>query len=117
MEKNEKDKRRHRGGIDRLNGKEEEVRKEVSVRPKNRAEGGISWNGIERVILNNVRARIEEGIGNQGEWIKVKEERSKKIPFELFFNCFQNSYKIFIGMGGEWKEIVRGKEESSSCQI
>ena len=36
-----------------------ELRNEVSVRPKNRAEGGRSKNGIEQVILNNVRSRSE----------------------------------------------------------
>ena len=45
--------------VDRLKGKVEEVRNEVSVRPKNRAEGGRSKNGIEQVILNNVRSRSE----------------------------------------------------------
>ena len=52
--------------VDTLKGKIEEVRKEVRVRPKNRGEGGWSGNGIEQVGLNNVRARSEEGTGNQG---------------------------------------------------
>ena len=39
---------------DRLTGKVEEARQEVSVRPKNRAEGGKNGNGIEQVRLNSV---------------------------------------------------------------
>ena len=35
--------------VDRLKGKVEEVRKEVSVRPKNRDEEGRSKNGIEQL--------------------------------------------------------------------
>ena len=46
-----------------LKGKVEEVRKKVSVRPKNKAEGGRSENGIGQVRLNNVRTRSEEGTG------------------------------------------------------
>ena len=48
--------------VDRLKGKVE-VRKQVSVRPKNRIEGGRSRNGIEQVGLNNFRVRSEEGTG------------------------------------------------------
>ena len=59
--------------------KVEEVKKEVSGRPENRAEGGRSGNGIEQVRVNNFRARNEEGTGKQGEWIKVKGGRSKKV--------------------------------------
>ena len=39
--------------VDRLKGKVEEVRKEVSVSPKIRIEGGRSGNRIEHVELNN----------------------------------------------------------------
>ena len=38
--------------VDRLKGKIEEVRKEASVRPKNRTKGG-SGNSMEQVSLNN----------------------------------------------------------------
>ena len=48
--------------VGRLKGKVE-VRKEVSIRPKNRAEGGRSKNGIEQVRLSNVRGRSEEEPG------------------------------------------------------
>ena len=51
--------------IDRLKGKAEEVRKEISVRPRNRAEGGRSGNGIDQIRLNNVRVRSEKGTGKQ----------------------------------------------------
>ena len=52
--------------VDRLKGKVEEVRNEVSVGPKNRAERGRSKNGIEQIILSNVRGvkRDQEGKGN-----------------------------------------------------
>ena len=53
--------------IDRLKEKIEEVKKEVSVRTKNRAEGGRSENGIEQVGLNNFIARSEEGTRKQGK--------------------------------------------------
>ena len=64
--------------VDSLKEKLEEVRKEVSVRPKNRDEGGRSGNGREHVRLNTVRTKSEGGTGNQGEWIIVKGG-SKKI--------------------------------------
>ena len=44
------------------------------MRPKNRAEGVRSGNGIGQVRLNNVRNRSIEGTGKQGEWIKVSPE-------------------------------------------
>ena len=44
---------RSRACADRLKGKVEEVRKEVSVSPKIRIEGGRSGNRIEHVELNN----------------------------------------------------------------
>ena len=47
--------------VDRLKEKVEEVRKEVSVRPKNRGVGCTSENGIGQARLNNVRARSEQG--------------------------------------------------------
>ena len=40
--------------VDRLKGKVE-VRKEISVRPKSRAERGRTKNGIEQDRLSNVR--------------------------------------------------------------
>ena len=43
-----------------------------------RVEGGRSKDGIEQFRLNNVRVRIEEGTGKQGEWIKVNGGRSKR---------------------------------------
>ena len=46
-EKAEVEARILREEVDRLKGKVEEVRKEVSVRPRNRIEGGRSGNGIE----------------------------------------------------------------------
>ena len=49
--------------VNRLNGKVEELRKKVSVRPKNRIEEGRSENEIEQVRLNNVRSKSEEGTG------------------------------------------------------
>ena len=55
-----------------VEGKVEELRKEVSVRPKNINEGGRSGNGIEQVRLNNIIVRREERNGNQCDWIKVK---------------------------------------------
>ena len=58
--------------VDKIKVKVEEVRKQVSVKSKNRTEGGRSWNRLEQVIFNNVRARTEEGPGKQGEWIKVR---------------------------------------------
>ena len=42
-----------------MKGNIEEVRKEVSVKPKNKAERGKSGNGIEQVRLN-IKARSEE---------------------------------------------------------
>ena len=38
-----------------------EVRKKVSVRPKNRVEGGRSGNGTEQVKINNLTTKSEEG--------------------------------------------------------
>ena len=43
--------------VDRLKGKMEEVVMEVSIRSKNRVEGGRNGNGIEQVRSNNVRVR------------------------------------------------------------
>ena len=50
--------------VNRLMGKVEEIRNEVSVRPKNRAEGGKSKNKIKQVRLSNVRGN-SEGRGNR----------------------------------------------------
>ena len=47
-----------------------EVRKEVSIRPKNRVEGDRNGNGMEQVRLNNVRAKCEEETGKHGEWLR-----------------------------------------------
>ena len=41
----------------------EEVRKEISVRPKNIVEGGRSRKGIEQIRLNNVRNKSKGGTG------------------------------------------------------
>ena len=67
--------------VDRLKEKIEVVRKEVSVRPKNRVKWDRNGNGIEQIKLNNIRVRSDEGTGKQGEWIKVKGGRSKKIVY------------------------------------
>ena len=53
--------------VDRFKGKVE-VRKEVSVRPKERIERGISENRIEQVRLTNDRIRREDGGRMQGKW-------------------------------------------------
>ena len=45
--------------VDRLKGKLEEVRKEVRVTPKNKAEGDRSENGTGQVRLNNTIAGSE----------------------------------------------------------
>ena len=63
--------------VDRLKEKIEEVGNYVCVRPKNRVEGGRTRNGLEQDRLNNIRAS-EEGLGKEGELIKVKEEGSKR---------------------------------------
>ena len=47
--------------LDILEGKVEEVKKEVSIRPKNRIEGGRSRNRIEQVGLSNDRGGNEDG--------------------------------------------------------
>ena len=65
--------------VDRLKGKVEEVRIEISVRPKNKAEEVEVGFLIGQIRLNNVRTRSEEGTGKQCEWIKVKAGRSKKV--------------------------------------
>ena len=54
MEKNDRENvevevRSFREEVDRLKGKVEVVRKEICVRPKSRAEGGRSRNGMEQV--------------------------------------------------------------------
>ena len=49
--------------VNRLKGKMEEVRKEISVRPKNIVEGGRSRKGIEQIRLNNVRNKSKGGTG------------------------------------------------------
>ena len=43
--------------------------KEVSVRPRNKVEGGRDENEIEQARLNNVKVRSEQGSVKQGEWI------------------------------------------------
>ena len=48
-EKAEVEARNLREEVDRLKGEVEELRKEISVRPKIRTEGGKSRNGIEQV--------------------------------------------------------------------
>ena len=60
-------------------GKVGEVRKQVSVRPKNRVEGGKNRNGVEQDILNNFKIKNKEGTGKQNEWIKVKGGSRKKV--------------------------------------
>ena len=73
--------------VDRLNGKVEKVRKQVSV------EGGRSGNGIEQVGLNNDRVRSEEGTGKQHKWIKVKGLRSKKVA-SLESTDYKNRFSV-----------------------
>ena len=68
-----------RDQVDRLKGKVEKVRKEVSVRPKNRVKGGRSGNWIKHDILNNVKTNSKEGTENQSEWIKIKGGSRKKL--------------------------------------
>ena len=68
-----------REDVDRLKGKVGEVRKQVSVRPKNRVEGGKNRNGVEQDILNNFKIKNKEGTGKQNEWIKVKGGSRKKV--------------------------------------
>ena len=53
-EKAEEEARNLREEVDSLKGKTE-VKNEVSVRPKNRVEEGISGNGTEQFRLNNVK--------------------------------------------------------------
>ena len=77
MKNAEVEARNLREEVNRLKWKIEVVRNEVSFRPKNRAKGGRSRNGIEKVRLNNVRDKTEEGTSIQCEWIKVKRGRSK----------------------------------------
>ena len=79
LEKSEVEARNLKEEVDRLKGKVEEVRKEVSIRQKNRTEEGRSRNRIVQVRLNNDRVRSEDGRRMQGEWTKVKEGRSKKV--------------------------------------
>ena len=68
-----------REDVDRLKGKVGEVRKQVSVRPKNRVEGGKNRNGVEQDILNNFKIKNKEGTGKQNEWIKVQGGSRKKV--------------------------------------
>ena len=54
--------------VNRLRGKVKEIRKEVSIRLKIRAEGGRNGNRIGQIRLNNyARTRSEEGTGKQCE--------------------------------------------------
>ena len=64
--------------VDKLKGKVEVVRKGISVRPS-RTERGRSRNGIEQVRWSNVRGRSEDGPGRQGEWVKGRGGRSKRV--------------------------------------
>ena len=98
--------------VDGLKGKVEEVRKEVSVNPKNRAEGSRSGNGIEQVKLYNVRAKSEEGTGRQVEWIKVKEGRSKKVESPKGIDI-KNKFSILDWMDEE-SNIVRNREDGTN---
>ena len=100
--------------VDRLKGKVE-VRKQVSVRPKNRIEGGRSRNGIEQVGLNNFRVRSEEGTGKQGEWIKVKGGRSKRVQ-SLKRIDIKNMFSILNQMDEE-SNIVRDREDGTNIVL
>ena len=61
--------------VDMLKEKLEEVRKEVIARAKNKVEGGRNGSWIEHIRLNKVRSRREEGLGRQGEWVKLRKEK------------------------------------------
>ena len=78
MRRAEVEARNLREEVDNLKGKVEEIRKEVSVRPKNRVEGGRRGNGTKQIILNNTRTKSEERTGKQGEWIMVKGGSRKR---------------------------------------
>ena len=75
--------------VERLKGKIDEVRKEVNIKSKNRAEGGRSRNGVTQVRLNNVRAKSEKGLEKQGERIKVERGGSKKVK-----SCLLGPHRI-----------------------
>ena len=89
-EKNVQRMRTSRGQkFDRLKEKIEEERKEVSVRPKNKDEGGRIKNSIEQVRLNNVGARSEEGSRKQVERIKVKVESPENVELKSRVNILR----------------------------
>ena len=113
-EKAEVEARNLREEVCRLNGKLEGVRKEVSVRPKNRAERGRSGNEIEQVRLNNVRCRSEERTGKQGEWIEVKGGRNKKQSLKGI--DVKNRFSTLDQMDEE-NIIVRHREDGTNDKV
>ena len=98
-------------GDRQVKGESRRSTKEVSVKLKNRVEGGKSGNGIEQVRLNNVRVRSEKGTGKQGEWIKVKGGRSKKISPKGI--DVKNRFNILDQMDEE-SNIVREREDGTN---
>ena len=91
--------------VDRLKRRVEEVRNNVG-------EGGRSGNGIEQVILNNVRTTSEEGTGKQGEWIKVKGGSSKKVENPKGIDV-KNRFSTLDQMDEE-SSIVRQREDGTN---
>ena len=89
-----------------------ELRNEVSVRPKNRAEGGRSKNGIEQVTLNNVRGRSEEGPGRQEEWVIVRGGVSKRVENPIGVDI-KNRFSILETLEDEIHMVSKREDEAN----
>ena len=101
-----------RDQVDRLKGKVEKVRKEVSVRSKNRVKGGRSGNGVKHDRLNNVKTKNKEGTGNRSEWIKIKGGSRKMVENPKCVDL-KNRFNILDQMDEE-NNIARHMEDGTN---